>query len=139
MTLTAFFVKATALALVEHPMLNASIDVAAGEIVLHPQRHIAVAVDTADGLVLPVVRDADAQPLLELAAELNRLGELARRRLSPASCRVRRSPCPTTACSAAGSARRWSTGRRSASPGSALPGAVPSSTSTTGSSPAASS
>jgi pyruvate/2-oxoglutarate dehydrogenase complex dihydrolipoamide acyltransferase (E2) component len=83
-TLAAFFVKATALALVEHPMLNASIDVAAGEIVLHPLCHIAVAVDTPDGLVLPVVRDADAQPLLELAAELNRLGELARaRRLSP--------------------------------------------------------
>ncbi len=37
-TLTAFFVKATALALVEHPMLNASIDVDAGEIVLHPHR-----------------------------------------------------------------------------------------------------
>jgi pyruvate dehydrogenase E2 component (dihydrolipoamide acetyltransferase) len=84
-TLSAFFVKATALALVEHPMLNASIDVAAGEIVLHPHRHIAVAVDTPDGLVLPVVRDADAPPLFDLAAELNRLGELARaRRLSPA-------------------------------------------------------
>jgi pyruvate dehydrogenase E2 component (dihydrolipoamide acetyltransferase) len=84
-TLSAFFVKATALALAEHPMLNASIDVVAGEIVLHPQRHIAVAVDTPDGLVLPVVRDADAQPLLDLAADLNRLGELARaRRLSPA-------------------------------------------------------
>jgi pyruvate dehydrogenase E2 component (dihydrolipoamide acetyltransferase) len=83
-TLTAFFVKATALALVEHPMLNASIDVAAGEIVLHPRRHVAVAVDTPDGLVLPVVRDADERPLLDLAAELNRLGELARaRRLSP--------------------------------------------------------
>ena len=84
-TLSAFFVKATALALAEHPMLNASIDVAAGEIVLHPQRLIAVAVDTPDGLVLPVVRNADAQPLLDLAADLDRLGELARaRRPSPA-------------------------------------------------------
>ena len=84
-TLTAFFVKATALALAEHPMLNSSIDVAAGEIVLHPHRHLGVAVDTADGLVLPVVRNADEQPLLDVAAELARLGELARqRRLSPA-------------------------------------------------------
>jgi pyruvate dehydrogenase E2 component (dihydrolipoamide acetyltransferase) len=84
-TLTAFFVKATALALAEHPMLNSSIDVAAGEIVLHPHRHLGVAVDTADGLVLPVVRSADEQPLLDVAAELARLGELARqRRLSPA-------------------------------------------------------
>jgi pyruvate dehydrogenase E2 component (dihydrolipoamide acetyltransferase) len=84
-TLTAFFVKATALALAEHPMLNASIDVSAGEIVLHPHRHLAVAVDTADGLVLPVIRDADEQPLLDIAGELNRLGESARqRRLTPA-------------------------------------------------------
>jgi pyruvate/2-oxoglutarate dehydrogenase complex dihydrolipoamide acyltransferase (E2) component len=84
-TLTAFFVKATALALVEQPMLNASIDVAAGEIVLHPQRHIGVAVDTPDGLVLPVVRDADRRTLFEIAGELARLGDAARqRRLTPA-------------------------------------------------------
>jgi pyruvate dehydrogenase E2 component (dihydrolipoamide acetyltransferase) len=85
LTLTAFFVKATALALVEHPMLNSSIDVAAGEIVLHPHRHIGVAVDTPDGLVLPVIRHADEQPLLDIARELARLGEAARgRRLSRA-------------------------------------------------------
>lgn len=84
-TLTAFFVKATALALVEHPMLNASIDVAAGEIELHPHRHIGVAVDTADGLVLPVIRSADEQSLWNIARELATLGDAARaRRLSPA-------------------------------------------------------
>jgi pyruvate/2-oxoglutarate dehydrogenase complex dihydrolipoamide acyltransferase (E2) component len=85
LTLTAFFVKATALALVEHPLLNSSIDVAAGEIVLHPHRHLGVAVDTADGLVLPVLRHADARPLLDIAGDLARLGDAARqRRLSPA-------------------------------------------------------
>jgi pyruvate/2-oxoglutarate dehydrogenase complex dihydrolipoamide acyltransferase (E2) component len=85
LTVTAFLVKATALALVEHPILNSSIDVAAGEIALHPRRNIGVAVDTADGLVLPVVRDADEQPLLDIARELARLGEAAReRRLTPA-------------------------------------------------------
>jgi pyruvate/2-oxoglutarate dehydrogenase complex dihydrolipoamide acyltransferase (E2) component len=84
-TLTAFFVKATALALAEHPMLNSSIDVAAGEIVVHSERHLGVAVDTADGLVLPVVRDADGRSVLDIAGELARLGESARqRRLSPA-------------------------------------------------------
>jgi pyruvate/2-oxoglutarate dehydrogenase complex dihydrolipoamide acyltransferase (E2) component len=84
-TLTSFFVKATGLALAEHPMLNSSIDVTAGEIVLHPHRHLGVAVDTADGLVLPVIRDADDKSLLDIAAELARLGESARqRRLSPA-------------------------------------------------------
>jgi pyruvate dehydrogenase E2 component (dihydrolipoamide acetyltransferase) len=85
LTLTAFFVKATALALVEHPLLNSSIDVAAGEIVLHPHPHLGVAVDTADGLVLPVLRHADERPLLDIAGDLARLGDAARqRRLSPA-------------------------------------------------------
>ena len=84
-TMTACFVKATALALVEHPMLNASIDLEAGEIVLHADRHVGVAVDTSDGLVLPVVRDADRRSLADIAGELARLGEAARaRRLTPA-------------------------------------------------------
>jgi pyruvate/2-oxoglutarate dehydrogenase complex dihydrolipoamide acyltransferase (E2) component len=84
-TMTACFVKATALALAEHPMLNASIDMTAGEIVLHADRHIGVAVDTPDGLVLPVVRHADQRTLPDIAAELARLGEAATtRRLTPA-------------------------------------------------------
>jgi pyruvate/2-oxoglutarate dehydrogenase complex dihydrolipoamide acyltransferase (E2) component len=84
-TVTACFVKATARALAEHPMLNASIDVDAGEIVLHDQRHIGVAVDTPDGLVLPIVRHADERSLPDISAELGRLGEAARaRRLTPA-------------------------------------------------------
>jgi pyruvate dehydrogenase E2 component (dihydrolipoamide acetyltransferase) len=85
LTVTAFLVKATALALAEHPLLNASIDVDAGEIVLHPRRDIGVAVDTPDGLVLPVVRAADERPLLDIARDLERLGAAARaRRLTPA-------------------------------------------------------
>ena len=84
-TMTACFVKATALALVDHPMLNASIDIAAGEIVLHGERHIGVAVDTPDGLVLPVVRHADQRTLPDIADELARLGQAATsRRLTPA-------------------------------------------------------
>ena len=83
--MTACFVKATALALVDHPMLNASIDMTAGEIVLHADRHIGVAVDTPDGLVLPVVRDADQRTLPDIADELARLGQAATsRRLTPA-------------------------------------------------------
>jgi pyruvate/2-oxoglutarate dehydrogenase complex dihydrolipoamide acyltransferase (E2) component len=85
LTLTAFFVKATALALVEHPLLNSSLDVAAGDIVIHSRRDIGVAVDTPDGLVLPVVRSADERSLLDIARDLARLGEAARaRRLTPA-------------------------------------------------------
>lgn len=85
LSLTACFVKATALALVDHPLLNASIDVEASEIVLHAGRHVGVAVDTPDGLVLPVVRDADRRSVFAIAGELARLGEAARaRRLAPA-------------------------------------------------------
>ena len=84
-TMTACFVKATALALADHPMLNASIDTTAGEIVLHADRHIGVAVDTPDGLVLPVVRHADQRSLPDIAGELARLGDAATsRRLTPA-------------------------------------------------------
>ena len=84
-TITAFLLRATALALVEHPLLNASLDADAGEIVLHGRRDIGVAVDTPDGLVLPVVRNADERSLFDLAGELARLGEAARaRRLTPA-------------------------------------------------------
>jgi pyruvate/2-oxoglutarate dehydrogenase complex dihydrolipoamide acyltransferase (E2) component len=78
LTLTAFLVKAAALALVEHPMVNSSMDAAAGEIVLRRHRNVGVAVATTDGLVVPVVRDADTRPLLGIARELERLAVAAR-------------------------------------------------------------
>ena len=80
LTLTAFFVKATALALREFPDMNASLDLAAGEIVRWGHRHIGVAVDTEAGLVLPVIRDADAAPLLAIAADLQTAATAARDR-----------------------------------------------------------
>jgi pyruvate dehydrogenase E2 component (dihydrolipoamide acetyltransferase) len=80
LTLTAFLVKAAALALVEHPMVNSSLDTAAGEIVLRRRRNVGVAVAAADGLLVPVVRDADARPLLGIARELERLATAARAR-----------------------------------------------------------
>ena len=80
LTLTAFFVKATALALREFPDMNASLDLAAGEIVRWGHRNIGVAVDTDAGLVLPVIRDADAVPLLSIARELQGVAAAARDR-----------------------------------------------------------
>ena len=80
LTLTAFFVKATALALREFPDMNASLDLSAGEIVRWGHRHIGVAVDTDGGLVLPVIRDADAVPLLAIAADLGAATATARDR-----------------------------------------------------------
>lgn len=80
LTLTSFFVKASALALGEHPMVNSAFDEAAGEIVVHHRRNIGVAVDTGDGLILPVVHDADTKGLLAIARDLARLTEGARTR-----------------------------------------------------------
>jgi pyruvate dehydrogenase E2 component (dihydrolipoamide acetyltransferase)/2-oxoisovalerate dehydrogenase E2 component (dihydrolipoyl transacylase) len=78
LTYLAFFVRAAARALREVPLVNASLDEAAGEIILHDACHVGVAVATPAGLVVPVVRDADRKDLLALAGELDRLSAEAR-------------------------------------------------------------
>lgn len=83
--LSAFFVAACARALRAYPLVNASLDVAGGEIVVHDGCHVGVAVATDAGLVVPVVRDADRRSLVALADDVARLTERARRHvLSPA-------------------------------------------------------
>jgi pyruvate dehydrogenase E2 component (dihydrolipoamide acetyltransferase) len=67
------------------PVLNASFDGNAGEIVLHRAVHIGVAVQTERGLVVPVIRDANARNALELSAELERLSAGARNGSLPAA------------------------------------------------------
>jgi pyruvate dehydrogenase E2 component (dihydrolipoamide acetyltransferase) len=76
LTLTIFALKAAVAALKEHPRLNASLDMAAQEIIIKHHYHIGVAVDTDRGLLVPVVRDVDRKSILDLARELP---ELARR------------------------------------------------------------
>jgi pyruvate dehydrogenase E2 component (dihydrolipoamide acetyltransferase) len=76
LTLTSFLLKAVALALRAHPRFNASLDADAGELILKRYYHLGVAVATDRGLIVPVIRDVDQKPLLELAREL---GALARR------------------------------------------------------------
>lgn len=71
MTLTAIVLKAVAIALRDHPILNCSFDAEAGEIIHKDYVHIGVAVDTPRGLVVPVVRDVDTRSLLDVAAALN--------------------------------------------------------------------
>src|ERR1039458_9751470 len=80
LTYVAFFVKATATALVGHPLMNASFDEEAAEYVLHRRVHVGIATATSDGLLVPVVRDADRKSVLELAVEIGALVELARTR-----------------------------------------------------------
>jgi len=73
LTLTVFLVKAVARALRAHPRFNASLDSSAGELVLKRYYNIGVAVDTEQGLVVPVVRGVDGKTIPELAAELGKL------------------------------------------------------------------
>jgi pyruvate dehydrogenase E2 component (dihydrolipoamide acetyltransferase) len=75
-TYNDFIVKAAALALGEHPELNAGID--GDELVVFAEVNAGIAVDTPRGLVVPVVRGADRLALVEVAREARRLAEKAR-------------------------------------------------------------
>ena len=77
MTYTDFVVKAVAGALRESPFMNASYS-AAG-IVRKAEINVGIAVALEEGLIVPVLRDADKRPLSEIAAERCRLSENARK------------------------------------------------------------
>jgi pyruvate dehydrogenase E2 component (dihydrolipoamide acetyltransferase) len=78
LTLTALLVKAAAIVLQAHPRFNASLDHQTGELVKKRYYNIGVAVDTPNGLVVPVLRDADRKRVREVAAELPQLAARAR-------------------------------------------------------------
>ena len=80
LTFTVFALKAVATALKAHPRINASLDAAAGEIVLKKHYHIGVAVNTEEGLVVPVIRDVDKKSIKALAVELHELVQRAQAR-----------------------------------------------------------
>jgi pyruvate dehydrogenase E2 component (dihydrolipoamide acetyltransferase)/2-oxoisovalerate dehydrogenase E2 component (dihydrolipoyl transacylase) len=77
-TYLSFLIKASVEALKEVPLVNASLDDQAGEVVLHDRYHIGVAVATPNGLIVPVVHDADKKNLLEIAREVEKLSAEAR-------------------------------------------------------------
>jgi pyruvate dehydrogenase E2 component (dihydrolipoamide acetyltransferase) len=80
LTITAIAVKVVAAALRKFPQFNASIDSAAGELVLKKYVNIGIAVDTDRGLLVPVLRDADRKSIIDIAVELKQLSEKARTR-----------------------------------------------------------
>jgi pyruvate dehydrogenase E2 component (dihydrolipoamide acetyltransferase) len=80
LTLTVFAIKAAVAALQKHPVLNASLDEEAEEIVLKQYYHIGIAVHTEHGLLVPVLRDADKKSWLDIARELEELAAKARQR-----------------------------------------------------------
>jgi pyruvate dehydrogenase E2 component (dihydrolipoamide acetyltransferase) len=80
LTVTAMLVKVLAFAVRQFPQFNASIDVAAQQIIYKKYVNIGVAVDTDRGLLVPVVRDADQKTLTQIAIEVHQLAEKARER-----------------------------------------------------------
>jgi pyruvate dehydrogenase E2 component (dihydrolipoyllysine-residue acetyltransferase) len=80
LTFLPFFIKAVIHALAEHPYLNASIDQEREELVIKRYYHIGIAVDTPDGLMVPVIKECDKKTIIELANELQELSVKARER-----------------------------------------------------------
>ncbi len=80
LTLTPFVLKALVETLKKHPIFNSSLDEVAGEIVIKEYFHIGIAVDTEQGLIVPVIRDVDKKSMLELVKELEQLAQKARDR-----------------------------------------------------------
>ncbi|MGD8861604.1 MAG: dihydrolipoyllysine-residue acetyltransferase [Myxococcales bacterium] len=84
LTLTSFFMKAVVVMLRQMPRFNASLDPSGENLVLKHYFHVGVAVDTPNGLVVPVIRDVDIKGLHDLASELADVSERARaRKLAP--------------------------------------------------------
>jgi pyruvate dehydrogenase E2 component (dihydrolipoamide acetyltransferase) len=74
----AFMLKAVVVALQEFPEFNASLDASGENLVLKRYFHIGVAVDTPDGLMVPVLRDVDKKGIVQLARELGEVSARAR-------------------------------------------------------------
>ncbi|MHB1291707.1 MAG: dihydrolipoyllysine-residue acetyltransferase [Sulfuricella sp.] len=84
LTLPAFLIKAVAAALKAYPNFNTSLSADGESLVFKQYIHIGMAVDTPDGLVVPVIRNADQKGVLDLARELMTLSQKARdKKLTP--------------------------------------------------------
>ena len=83
-TMLAFLIKASVAALKQYPQFNASLSADGESLVFKQYYHIGVAVDTPNGLVVPVIRDSDKKGVLQLAKELGDVSAKAREgKLSP--------------------------------------------------------
>lgn len=80
LTYLAFIVKAVAMALKKHPQLNSQIDVENSRMIVRNRYHIGIAVDAPDGLMVPVIRDADRQSIFRIAQQIAELADKARKR-----------------------------------------------------------
>jgi pyruvate dehydrogenase E2 component (dihydrolipoamide acetyltransferase) len=85
LTLLPFLAKAAALALGEYPQFNASLDASSTNVVYKKYCHVGVAVDTPNGLLVPVIRDCDKRAVREIGADIVALSEKARTKGLPLS------------------------------------------------------
>lgn len=84
-TMLAFLVKAVVAGLKEFPRFNTSLDASGENLIYKKYYNIGIAVDTPDGLVVPVIRDADQKSLVEIATEMGEISVKARdKKLKPA-------------------------------------------------------
>jgi len=85
LTMLAFLMKASTVALKKFPTFNASLDASGENLTLKKYYHVGFAADTPNGLVVPVVRDVDKKGVLQIAKETGELAAKAREgKLSPA-------------------------------------------------------
>ncbi|MBU1894850.1 MAG: 2-oxo acid dehydrogenase subunit E2, partial [Candidatus Omnitrophica bacterium] len=80
LTFLPFVIKACLVALEKFPFFNAMLDEEKQEIVLKHYFHIGFAVDTEEGLMVPVIRNADNKSMIEIAIEIQELAKEARER-----------------------------------------------------------
>jgi pyruvate dehydrogenase E2 component (dihydrolipoamide acetyltransferase) len=80
LTYLPFIIKVTTQLLKEFPYFNATLDMEGQKILLRRYYHLGIATAVPEGLLVPVIRHADQMNLFQLAAELNRLSELAQQR-----------------------------------------------------------
>jgi pyruvate dehydrogenase E2 component (dihydrolipoyllysine-residue acetyltransferase) len=84
-TMLAFLMKAAVSGLKEYPRFNSSLDNNGENLIYKKYFNVGVAVDTADGLVVPVIREVDCKSLVDIAAELGEVSQKARdKKLKPA-------------------------------------------------------
>ncbi|RAP30259.1 hypothetical protein DID78_02660 [Candidatus Marinamargulisbacteria bacterium SCGC AG-343-D04] len=80
LTLTVFAIRAVQKALEQFPQFNSSYDAEKNEVILKHYFHMGIAVDTENGLIVPVIKNVNTKSLLELCQDLNTVAEKARER-----------------------------------------------------------
>ncbi|MEH7249034.1 dihydrolipoamide acetyltransferase family protein [Neobacillus niacini] len=80
LTFLPFIIKAVTKSLIENPYLNSTLDEKRGKIILKKYYNIGIATSTKEGLVVPIIKNADKKSILEIALELEELTEKARQR-----------------------------------------------------------